>query len=130
MSEILAIVILAVILLVGVAVFLLIGYLPGLIAQRRGHPSAAAIRICGLVGLLFWPCWLVALIWAYTAPHRSALPDEPDSAPAPALMCDGCGRALVLSQTRQIGARLFCPQCAALLDAGPRATPGDPADDL
>jgi hypothetical protein len=49
-----------------IVVVVLIGYVPGSIAKRRGHPSWEAIRICGLIGLLIWPCWIIALIWAYT----------------------------------------------------------------
>jgi len=59
------------------AVLLLIGYWPGLVAKRRGHPSATAIRILGLVGLLIWPCWLIALIWAYTG-KAEPTGNEPD----------------------------------------------------
>jgi hypothetical protein len=57
---------------------ILLGYWPGWIAKRRGHPSAEAIRICGFVGLLVWPCWLIAFIWAYTGPDRSVRSSEPD----------------------------------------------------
>jgi hypothetical protein len=143
---------LTVVILAGLFVVLVIGYLPGLIAARRGHANATAIRVCGFLGLLIWPCWIVALVWAYTGPDRSAaadepdrsaLPDEPDyhlglhepprsrsdSAPPPMLTCDGCGGPLTLSQARQVGARLFCPECTVLLDAGPRAAPADPADE-
>ena len=44
---------------------------PGAIARDRGHPSAEAINICGWIGLLVWPAWWVALVWAYTGPDRS-----------------------------------------------------------
>jgi hypothetical protein len=62
---------------VGLALLLLLGYWPGLVAKRRGHPSATAIRILGLVGLLIWPCWLIALIWAYTG-KAEPTGNEPD----------------------------------------------------
>jgi len=62
---------------VGLALLLLLGYWPGLVAKRRGHPSATAIRILGLVGLLLWPCWLIALIWAYTG-KAEPTGNEPD----------------------------------------------------
>jgi len=39
---------------------------PGSIARKRGHRAAAAISLCGWLGLLVWPLWFVALIWAYT----------------------------------------------------------------
>jgi len=42
--------------------------LPGWVAEHRGHHNTDAIRLCGVIGLLIWPCWLVALIWAHTRP--------------------------------------------------------------
>jgi hypothetical protein len=42
--------------------------LPGNIAEDRGHPQAEAIRICSLLGLLVFPFWMIALLWAYTKP--------------------------------------------------------------
>jgi uncharacterized membrane protein len=42
--------------------------LPGKIAKDRGHPQAEAIRICSLLGLLIFPFWMIALLWAYTKP--------------------------------------------------------------
>lgn len=57
-----------------------LGFVPGRIARRRGHPSAEVIRICGLIGLLIWPLWLVAYIWAHTGPDRGVenIEGEPD----------------------------------------------------
>lgn len=48
-----------------------LAWLPGRIAKRRGHANATAIRVCGVIGLIIWPCWIVALIWAYTGPDHS-----------------------------------------------------------
>lgn len=42
--------------------------LPGDIAKRRKHPQAEAIRICSLMGLIIFPFWMVALLWAYMKP--------------------------------------------------------------
>lgn len=42
--------------------------LPGKIAEERGHPQAEAIKICSLLGLLIFPFWMIALLWAYTKP--------------------------------------------------------------
>jgi hypothetical protein len=42
--------------------------LPGKIAEDRGHPQAEAIKICSLLGLLIFPFWMIALLWAYTKP--------------------------------------------------------------
>lgn len=67
----------AVAIVLGAGTLLLIGYWPGIVAQRRGHPSAAAIRVCGLIGLIIWPCWFIAFIWAYTGEDRGAAA-EPD----------------------------------------------------
>lgn len=65
------------VLVVGVGYGL--GSIPGAIAKSRGHPNAPAIRLCGLLGLLVWPAWVVAFIWAYT----NARPTERPSIPRP-----------------------------------------------
>jgi uncharacterized membrane protein len=39
--------------------------LPGKIAEKRGHPQLDAIKACSLVGLLMFPFWMVALVWAF-----------------------------------------------------------------
>ncbi len=54
--------------------------LPGKIARRRGHPQAEAISICSLLGLIVFPFWMVALLWAYMRPVFTPLPLE-DEAP-------------------------------------------------
>jgi hypothetical protein len=59
-----------------------LGGLPGRIASDRGHPHAAAISVCGWLGLLVLVLWPVALVWAYVTPrekdyqHRRTLSDE------------------------------------------------------
>jgi hypothetical protein len=109
----------------GAAVLgIFLAFVPGRIARERGHPSAEAIRICGVLGLVIWPLWIVAYIWAYTGPGR----DQSECAPPRGLACDGCGGTLALSQARRIGARLFCSECAELLEGDPRGAPEDPAD--
>ena len=55
--------------------------LPGDIAARRGHPQAEAIRICSLLGLIIFPFWMFALLWAYMKPVMQPIPLE--TAPAP-----------------------------------------------
>ncbi|MEP5763457.1 MAG: DUF3302 domain-containing protein [Halieaceae bacterium] len=42
--------------------------LPKEIALKRGHPQADAIGICALLGLLIFPFWMIALLWAYMRP--------------------------------------------------------------
>jgi len=46
----------------------ILGNLPGRIASDRGHPHAAAISVCGWLGLLIFVLWPVALAWAYVTP--------------------------------------------------------------
>jgi hypothetical protein len=52
---------------VAVIIVVNLGRLPGRVAQRRGHPQAAAINVAGWLGLatlgLLWP---LALIWAFS----------------------------------------------------------------
>ncbi len=42
--------------------------LPGVIAKQRNHPQAEAIEITAYLGLLVFPLWMAALIWAYIKP--------------------------------------------------------------
>ena len=58
--------------------------LPGKIAEDRGHPQTEAIRICSLLGLLIFPFWMVALLWAYIKPVMSPIPLKVDAAAAAA----------------------------------------------
>ena len=39
--------------------------LPGKIAKKRGHSQVEAIEITSYLGLLVFPVWMGALIWAY-----------------------------------------------------------------
>lgn len=45
---------------------LVLAILPIAIASWRGHRNAGAITICALCGVLFLPCWVIALIWSCT----------------------------------------------------------------
>jgi len=47
------------------AVLYKLGGLPGSIAAARGHPQAAAINICGWMGLITLVLWPIAMVWAY-----------------------------------------------------------------
>ena len=50
----------------GLAIFVALGMMPGHIAKKRGHPWAEAVAIGGWVtlifGFIFWP---LVMIWAY-----------------------------------------------------------------
>jgi hypothetical protein len=60
-------VVLAVLVAAGVVLAIVLGSLPGKIAEGRGHPQADAIRVAGWLGLLTMGLlWPFALIWAYT----------------------------------------------------------------
>lgn len=39
---------------------------PGKIAKERNHPQAEAIEVTSLLGLLIFPLWMAALVWAYS----------------------------------------------------------------
>lgn len=57
------------VIIIGAAVTVVaLAGLPGSIARGKKHHNAQAIHICGLIGILFFPCWFVAIVWALTAP--------------------------------------------------------------
>jgi hypothetical protein len=39
---------------------------PGKIAKARNHPQFEAIEVTSLLGLLIFPLWMAALVWAYS----------------------------------------------------------------
>lgn len=39
---------------------------PGKIAKDRNHPQTEAIEVTSLLGLLVFPLWMAALVWAYS----------------------------------------------------------------
>ena len=47
-----------------------LGGLPGAIARSRHHPQAAAVTVCGWMGLVTLVLWPLALVWAYLSPTR------------------------------------------------------------
>ena len=53
--------------------------IPGKIARQRNHPQAEAIGVCSLLGLLIFPFWMVALLWAYMRPVLKPLELGTDS---------------------------------------------------
>jgi hypothetical protein len=64
-----AFVVFAVLIFVGVVIGVSLGKLPGQLAQKWGHPQAAAINAMSWIGIatggLLWP---IAFIWAFTNP--------------------------------------------------------------
>jgi hypothetical protein len=62
-----AFVVFAVLIFVGVVIVVSLGKLPGQLAQKWGHPQAAAINAMSWIGIatggLLWP---IAFIWAFT----------------------------------------------------------------
>ena len=50
--------------ILGIVLYKL-GGLPGSIAAARGHPQAAAINICGWMGLITLVLWPIAMVWAH-----------------------------------------------------------------
>lgn len=69
--------------------------MPGKIARKRGNAQAEAIEILSLMGLLIFPLWMAALVWAYLKPFtvpidlvdhggRGTSDPEPALAPKPA----------------------------------------------
>ena len=39
---------------------------PGKIAKARNHPQTEAIEVTSLLGLIIFPLWMAALVWAYS----------------------------------------------------------------
>jgi len=62
---------------------------PGKIANARNHPQTEAIEVTSLLGLLVFPLWMAALVWAYSGAVVGRLYDETgknddDGSPTPA----------------------------------------------
>ena len=39
---------------------------PGKVAKARKHPQTQAIDVLSLLGLIIFPLWMAALVWAYS----------------------------------------------------------------
>jgi hypothetical protein len=39
---------------------------PGKVAKQRKHPQTRAIEVTAVMGLLIFPLWILALIWAHS----------------------------------------------------------------
>lgn len=53
---------------------------PGKIAKARNHPQAEAIEVTSLLGLLIFPLWMAALVWAYSGAVIGQLYNQGSSA--------------------------------------------------
>jgi hypothetical protein len=72
--DIFALIVLVVLVLAGVAVWAILGMLPGRIAHARNHPQAEAINVCGWWGVLTMGLLMpLAFIWAYTNPAAATV---------------------------------------------------------
>ncbi len=50
---------------------------PSKVAQARNHPQQQAILVCSILGLLVFPLWMFALLWAYGGTIGNPLPAMP-----------------------------------------------------
>lgn len=53
---------------------------PGKIAKARQHPQTEAIEVTSLLGLLAFPLWMAALVWAYSGAVIGNLYPQPEKA--------------------------------------------------
>lgn len=73
--DIFALIVMGVLLATVIGIVVFLGPLPGKIAADRGHRQAEAIKVLGWIGVVtLGGAWLVALVWAYTAPL--SMPDS------------------------------------------------------
>ena len=70
--EIFALIVLLVLVASALAVWAMLGMLPGKIARDRNHPQADAISVCGWCGAITLGILSpLAFIWAFTSPYHS-----------------------------------------------------------
>lgn len=55
---------------------------PGKVAKRRNHPQADAIEVTSLLGLIAFPLWMFALMWAYSGAVLGKLYASPPEQPS------------------------------------------------
>jgi len=68
-ANVLAIVVMILVPVVGIAAFLFVHVLPEKIAEKRHHPQAAAIKTLCFLSLVFGGLlWPIAWLWAYSKP--------------------------------------------------------------
>ncbi len=67
--DIFALIVLLVLLGAAIAIWVILGMMPGKIARSRNHPQAEAINVSGWWGVITMGILLpLAFIWAYTNP--------------------------------------------------------------
>lgn len=65
-----ALAVLLILVTAAVAIWVILGFMPGRIARDRNHPHADAISVCGWWGVLTMGLLLpIAYIWAYSNPR-------------------------------------------------------------
>ena len=78
MIDIFAWIVLLILAASAVAMFFIIGLLPGYIAKSRNHPWAQAVQLAGWVTLICgFALWPVVLIWAFVdvpSPRKAETP--------------------------------------------------------
>ena len=71
--DIFALIVLGILIAAVIWMVVMLGPVPGNVAQGRGHPQADAIRVLGWIGIItLGPAWFAALVWAYTKPIGAA----------------------------------------------------------
>jgi len=79
MLDIFALVVLLVLLASAVAIWVILGMMPGRIARKRNHPQADAINVCGWFGVITMGLLCpLAYIWAYTSPMHVVTDESVD----------------------------------------------------
>ncbi len=51
---------------------------PGKVAKARNHPQEKAIEVTSLLGLIIFPLWMLALVWAYSGAVIGVMYDKTD----------------------------------------------------
>lgn len=70
--EVFALIVLLVLVVSILAIWAMLGILPGRIARQRNHPQADAIAVCGWCGAITLGILSpLAFIWAFTNPQAS-----------------------------------------------------------
>jgi len=68
-ADVLAIIVMVIVPIAGIAAFLFVHVLPEKIAEKRHHPQAAAIKTLCFLSLVFGGLlWPIAWLWAYSKP--------------------------------------------------------------